>query len=357
MKGELVREIRMAELFQGGNPDEFFLTAKRAELQNLLLDALESLDEVLLCGVQITGFEQDEEKVTVSLSNGTKVHAAALFGCDGIHSTVRHQMFANTDDELSFAGQLAWWAQVRITPELEREIAKTQSFRDEGNSFVWALGTSKLPGSFMAAPTGENFVYAYFAAADEPTDRSSDLTRRGGIVLDESSKEELLALVAGGSPLMTTAIRLTAPEDITKAGIFNRANLDLPYTQGRVALLGDAAHPQSPFMGQGANMSIVDAYVLCTRCTKQPIAAAIAAYDTAHRRNGVNAVVKGSRTYGQRFTSSSRVTCWIIRALTKFAPLSWAMGDLLSADKSNQEFVAQLDKDLAAMLQHHRSRL
>jgi 2-polyprenyl-6-methoxyphenol hydroxylase-like FAD-dependent oxidoreductase len=72
------------------------------------------------------------------------------------------------------------------------------------------------------------------------------------------------------------------------------------YVNGRVALLGDAAHAMSPDRGQGAGQSIEDAVVLAAALADQPaIETALRRYD-AERRPRTQATVRGARTDGRR---------------------------------------------------------
>ncbi len=75
----------------------------------------------------------------------------------------------------------------------------------------------------------------------------------------------------------------TPASGITKVGLFDQKNLNLPYSNGRVALLGDSAHPQSPMMGQGCNQAITDTYVCCMHLSRQSVPAALEAYDSKAR--------------------------------------------------------------------------
>jgi 2-polyprenyl-6-methoxyphenol hydroxylase-like FAD-dependent oxidoreductase len=63
------------------------------------------------------------------------------------------------------------------------------------------------------------------------------------------------------------------------------------YVRGRVALLGDAAHAMTPYLGQGACMAIEDAVVLAAACAKGDVANALAEYDR-QRRVGVRGMTK-----------------------------------------------------------------
>merc|ERR1712151_1315408 len=96
---------------------------------------------------------------------------------------------------------------------------------------------------------------------------------------------------------------------MTKVGLYDRSKLASFYSDGRVVLLGDAAHPQTPFMGQGVNMAITDAYVMATRLSSQPILEAIKAYDNEIRCVGVHKVIKEARNTGNLSVSANTFIC------------------------------------------------
>jgi 2-polyprenyl-6-methoxyphenol hydroxylase-like FAD-dependent oxidoreductase len=141
---------------------------------------------------------------------------------------------------------------------------------------------------------------------------------------------------------------------ITKVRIFDRKNLNLPYSNGCVALLGDSAHPQSPMMGQGCNQLIVDAYVCSMHLSRQSVPAALEAYDTKANQKAVNAVIKQAQSYGNMAGSHNQLICWMFSVFASKMPLSWLWNDMISADLPNHNFVEQLDKDLSVMIESSR---
>ena len=240
--------------------DRAFGFANRAGLQRVLLAKIEP--EHVQCGVSVQRFTQSSSSVEVHLSDGTTRKGSVLLACDGIHSAIRAHMHKDTTDELHYCGQECWWGKATVVPGSEldkalRDIETEQDMQVQPGSGAVGIGyipTAKRPGCFFSCPVSEG-THAWAYILENKTSplakQSDDLTRRGGTVLTpEQKRQELLDQHDDMAKLMRLIVEATP--DVTRAAFFDRKNLNLPYTQGRVALLGDAAHPQSPAMGQGA---------------------------------------------------------------------------------------------------------
>lgn len=121
----------------------------------------------------------------------------------------------------------------------------------------------------------------------------------------------------------------------------------------------DAAHPQSPMLGQGVNMAITDAYICATRIAfalknnkkydgtsrTSSIPSAITSFDTSYRREQSKKVVKQSRSMEKMFLSSNPLICWFLRLYCRFASMSEFTSQVESFDKSNREFLQVLDNE------------
>ena len=347
----LVRDVNVHDMGMG--------SVNRADLQNMLLDALATDGEhqeeagYLKCGVAVKSYEEDAAKgvVTVTLSDGSKVKGRALLGSDGIHSEVRACLHAEMDDPLRFCGTNSFWGKCDSQgPGLQELLKETQTFREVGMSFMWLLGTPNSPGTFFIIPMKDQIIWCFFEPAEQPPGNASDdLTRRGGCVMTQHSKSQLLDSVEKRphfSALAQKVIEATPAEMITEAGIFDRQRLDLPFSSPAklVALLGDSAHPQSPFSGQGANMAITDAYVCGLRLSQQTVPAAIAAYDSNERREGARKMVGVARDRTSGGVSSSWFTCWLMRVIMKYMPASWMTSEVDGMDETNRLLVQRLDE-------------
>ncbi|MBT4488968.1 MAG: monooxygenase [Rhodospirillaceae bacterium] len=217
----------------------------RADFHRVLADALTAAAPgSIYLDSKVTGFDQSEDGVTVTLENGESHAGDVLVGCDGIHSTVRGQLFG--PDAPRFTGCVAWRATVPVEalpPDHVRPVASN-----------W-IGL------------GGHFVHYYV--------RSGELVNCVGIMeqdewqaeswSNEGAKGEFLKDFAGWHENLQILMR--AAESCFRWGLFDRDPMDR-WSDGRVTLLGDACHPMLPFMAQGAVMAIEDAYTLA-QCLAQ----------------------------------------------------------------------------------------
>lgn len=245
------------------------LTFHRAELHEALLSKLG--DGVVRLGAEVVSFEQDGEGVRVRLSTGATSHGAALIGADGLHSNVRRQLFGDTP--LVYSGQTSW-----------RGVTPPGDFVPKGsNSESWGPGRR-----FGMVSLKGGRVY-WFAVNEEPA---------GGSDAPGEVRASLLRKYAGWHAPIREVIEATLEPAIVRTDIQDREPLS-KWTVGRVTLLGDAAHPMTPNMGQGGCQAIVDAVALGEELAHgDAVSAALARYE-ARRLARTRAVVLQSRRMGE----------------------------------------------------------
>jgi len=396
------KQIRYSKL-----PDYDGGSINRAELQNHLLKLVfpSSSEEegVLFCGSGIESYQEDEAggKVVATLTSGENVSGCALLACDGIHSRCRAVMHGGYDsskdwetnvqtgkskDPLHFCNTMIYWGKTPSPKgsDLNNELFKIikEDKRNKGEDInlsymLMGLATMKAPACIFIAPVENNTQLVWAISIRSESQRTSesndgkDLTRRGGGPLTKAEKKRLFDFTSHGKdsesivrgiknfPLLEKLIEATPAKDITEAGLFDRENLDLPYSSETklVALLGDAAHPQTPFEGQGANMAISDAYVYATNIavalqTKtKSLKEAISDCDTDYRRKTVKSIVKSARMNCDLGTSQKFWAVSLMQLFSKVASTNFIMSQFIKPDKSNKDYLIHLDESQCSVKQ------
>jgi salicylate hydroxylase len=214
----------------------------RGDFHALLLDAVRSAQpDAVRLGATAAGFEQNGNQVTLHLASGERHRGDVLIGADGVHSCIRQQMFGS--GRARFTGLMVWRGLVpmeRLPPHQRRLVGAN-----------W-VGVGR---HVVTYPLRRGEILNFVASVERDDWRVESWTERG-------TTEECLRDFTGWHEDVQRIIR----------------NIDVPYkwallgreplarlTEGRVVLLGDAAHPMLPFLAQGANMAIEDAMVLA-RC-------------------------------------------------------------------------------------------
>jgi 2-polyprenyl-6-methoxyphenol hydroxylase-like FAD-dependent oxidoreductase len=150
----------------------------------------------------------------------------------------------------------------------------------------------------------------------------------GGIDKAGERKPELLELFKDWHPAVRNVIEATPEEAILQNDIYDRKP-SKSWSVGRVTLLGDAAHPMTPNMGQGACQALEDAIVLadCLKNQTEDIPAALGRYQE-QRLAHTSLVVTRSWRIGQIAQVANPVACWLRDTTLKLAPPSLQMKQL-----------------------------
>ena len=254
-----------------------YLHLHRADLVRVLERALnDQTPGVLRTDAQVTALRETDDGVVLDVG-GEAVAADVVIGADGIHSTVRHELFGQTNAQ--FTGQLAW----RATVPIER-LGK---HAPPPTACVWA-GDGRHAVTYRVRGGRE----ANFVGVVERNDWQGESWTEPG------TREQVLADFAGWRPEVTALI--DNADRHFRWALHDRPPLP-QWHRGPVGLLGDACHPVLPFLAQGAAMAIEDAWVLATLLAQElPADVALAAYASA-RRERVQRVYEGARSNARLF--------------------------------------------------------
>jgi 2-polyprenyl-6-methoxyphenol hydroxylase-like FAD-dependent oxidoreductase len=245
---------------------EPLVVIRRSALTGVLADAL--ADGTVHTGLTARELVVTADGVRVTLSDSTTRNASAVIGADGTRSVVARHL--NGALAHHYVGYTAWRgvADCTIDPEVAGEV----------------LG----PGiEFGHVPLGSERTY-WFATERAPA----------GHVAPHGELDYLRARFASWADPIPAVLAATDPDDVLRNDLYDRDQAR-QWSRGRVVVVGDAAHPMRPHLGQGGCQGLEDAAVLARFVDADDNLAAAFARFAAFRRRRVRPLVRESKLIGQ----------------------------------------------------------
>lgn len=271
------------------------LAIHRVELQRILTEEVEEKCKIIR-NAPFQSFENPSDQITFQ-AGGENYQSDVLLGCDGIHSTVRAQLFP--ESELRSTHQICWRG--------ISDYSLPGQLADKGKE-MWGNRIR-----FGLSPIAGGKVY-WFAV----------MNAKEGV--ENLTIDEVKAIFGPMNPIVADIIAAT--EFLHEAVLHDLKRLPT-WHQGKVCLLGDAAHATTPNMGQGACQGMEDAYyfahILAQSASPE---AAFEAFEK-HRRPKVDYVVNNSWRFGKiAHAFGGKTLMKTIMKLTPESVLRKQMGNL-----------------------------
>jgi len=253
-------------IFAPPGPPPRVSMVRRADLQSLLLDAVGAETRIeLLCGAEVVRAAPDGRVGFRAAGREQELAADLVIGADGVGSRVR--------DGGRFGARLA----APGIPYLRAVVSSAPALGEE----AWTA--AGLFGSFAVA----DGVYIYASAGSRRTRQAIAARDLGALAAAwEAAYPPSAPLLAGVERFEDLLIHPVQRVDCA------------PWHDGRLVLVGDAAHAMAPNLGQGANSALVDAAVLLDELRRrETLTAGLAAYE-ARRRPAVRRVATAAARLG-----------------------------------------------------------
>ena len=222
-------------LFKQELPNNEF-EIERDVLLNILFDTIKN-DVKFIFSNSITALQESQDHVEVSFKDGSQEAYESVFGCDGIHSSVRRIWFGNETEYAHFLGQ---YFSIAITDKLLIEESTLQLYAEPNKGFMLNAYNNKTDIVFTFR-TGQEIPYDF---RDQNQAKQIVFNQMQGMKWRTSElKEELLN---------------------SKSFYFDKfCQIKMAsWTKGRVALVGDAGYCASPAAGMGGSLAIIGATAL-----------------------------------------------------------------------------------------------
>lgn len=244
----------------------------RPVLARILADRVRALGVTVHLGQTFSGIEDKGEAVDITLASGAVLSADLVVGADGLFSKVRQSLFADAPQP-KYAGQSVWRA---VLP------------RDPDVNWVKIFAGPRVKLGFNPVSTTEMYL---FLTEDQPAKQRFTEAELPGRLL------ELMA------PFQFPIMDRIRPQIAAATSIVHRPLeallLPRPWSRGRIALIGDAAHATTPHLAAGACIGMEDAIVLAEEVTRSAdLAAGLAGFEE-RRWDRCRMVVENSLRLGE----------------------------------------------------------
>lgn len=272
----------------------------RPELQQILYEALPK--GTVKTEHAFERYEEDNEMVQVSFQNGCTAVGHILVGADGLYSSVRAAL--EDKDRLEpplYSGMCCWRGAFDGAGLPLDEQYSWAEFWGRGNRF-----------GYFDVGSGRFSFYAFANTAPGGTDEGE-----GGAL---NALRSRFSNYASPIPAILDAL---VNQTIYRDDIYDREPLGQAWGSGRVTLIGDAAHPVQPNLGQGGCMAIEDAFELAKQLSTTQKAESIShllRQFEASRCERVARVFKTSRQVGQLGQAEQPLACFLRDWLYKLTP-------------------------------------
>ncbi|UWR20921.1 FAD-dependent monooxygenase [Sulfitobacter sp. S190] len=253
-------------------PDgQTYLFAHRADLVGTLAQAAREANVTIELGSEVTTIEPGPLP-KLRLRDGAIRRAEVIIAADGIHSRARPVLNGRTEPH--FSGQVAWRATVPNSVQHPAEVRVTMGPRRHLVSYPIRGGELV---NLVAVEERDTWAPEGWAEADDP--------------------KNLRKAFAG---FKGTAAQLIAEVRHTSLWGLHLHPVATHWQREGIALLGDAAHPTLPFLAQGANMALEDAWVLAAHLATMDRDEALPAYEKL-RRPRVSRVIAAAEANAWRY--------------------------------------------------------
>jgi 2-polyprenyl-6-methoxyphenol hydroxylase-like FAD-dependent oxidoreductase len=259
-----------------------------------LLDVLRRAagEESIRLGARLVGFREDGSGVVATVEGGDEERGEALVGADGIRSVVRAQLFGAEPPR--YAGYVGW----RMVATGVRGV--------DPRVFSESWGRGVRVG---IVPIGSGDVYWFV----------SESAREDALTAGPATKGRFRRLLASWHEPIPALVEATEERGFSVLGIYDRKPIRT-WGRGRVTLLGDAAHPMTPNLGQGGGQAVEDALVLAAELARGGgVPAALRRYE-AVRAPRANRIVKQSRQAGMLAQAGSGLGVALRTAFVRALP-------------------------------------
>jgi len=218
-----------------------YLLAHRGDLHEALASAVP--DECVRLSHKLTGLDETADGVRLTFANGATAVADAVVAADGVHSVVRDMLFGTSP--VNFTGRIAY--RTTYPASLlngERIDDCTKWWGEDRHIVIYYVKPDRSEVYLVTSQPEPGFTVESWSATGDVS--------------------ELRKAFDGFHPQVRHV--LEACPSVHKWALVDRDPLPR-WSDGNITLLGDACHPMTPYMAQGAAMAIEDAAVL-SRCLK-----------------------------------------------------------------------------------------